>query len=316
MISVDQINLPAVGEKLSESFGYVSEKSLSQANIIVMPLASKVTVSDIRKLAGCESGEVIVCDFKIEGIEQGEQLPNLATFSLEKIINIDHHASLESMFKPISSANLAIEYVRLNGAVNPEIPIVVNHYDCDSVLSALIMRGILPPLEVFGDAVIAADHTGVSNPIADLLQSFKDQRDFEFSARNLALFLRGQTLETKAEELLAQRLATRDSLARLPAIKIGAVVLIKTDGRVDAELFPGVYPEASVVMSYHRREDDHWEVRLRLCKSAPEGLNLQKLNIRSIDPAFGGRWNAGSNERGGGTALDPQEYARRLSLLL
>ncbi len=314
MIQMD--NLIQAGRRLAI---VVADRDLflGKENLIVMPLSSKVFESEIRALKGCESGSVVVCDFKIEEIETGQPIRGSIAYQRNDLLNIDHHANLESMFRPVSSANLAIEYVKLNGPIDRGVPIVVNHYDCDSVLSALIMRGLIPPFEVFGDAVIAADHTGEDNPIADLLQSFKDQKDLEFSARNLALYLQGQAIEPRAQELLDIRLATRASLAQLPIERIGKMVLVKTDGRVDAELFPGLYPDAQVVMSYHLRTDEKWEVRLRLGKAAPLGLNLQKLNIKGlIDPGFGGRWNAGSNERGGGTALDPKFYCQEVDRLL
>lgn len=51
-------------------------------------------------------------------------------------------------------------YVKEEGIASPADCVVINHTDCDSVLSSAIIRGILPPEKRFGDAAIAADHTG------------------------------------------------------------------------------------------------------------------------------------------------------------
>ena len=53
-------------------------------------------------------------------------------------------------------------------------------------------------------------------------------------------------------------------------------------------------------------------MKVRLGAGAPQGMTLQGLGIETFDPAYGGRWNAGSNKRGGGTTLQPAQYAERL----
>jgi hypothetical protein len=44
----------------------------------------------------------------------------------------------------------------------------------------------------------------------------------------------------------------------------------------------------------------------------PPGFTLHSLGIQLWNPGFGGRWNAGSNKRGGGTTIEPRDYANRL----
>jgi hypothetical protein len=51
-------------------------------------------------------------------------------------------------------------------------------------------------------------------------------------------------------------------------------------------------------------------MKLRLGLAAPPGLTLQRLGVQAFDPRYGGRWNAGSNKRGGGTDIPPERYAQ------
>lgn len=62
------------------------------------------------------------------------------------------------------------------------------------------------------------------------------------------------------------------------------------------------------------REDvpRRWNVKLRLGNAAPPGFTLHDMKIPNWNPAFGGRWNAGSKKRGGGTSIEPRDYANRL----
>jgi len=46
---------------------------------------------------------------------------------------------------------------------------------------------------------------------------------------------------------------------------------------------------------------------------APDGAHLRQLRMKRFDPAFAGRWNAGSNARNGGTDVRPDEYIRNVS---
>jgi hypothetical protein len=47
-----------------------------------------------------------------------------------------------------------------------------------------------------------------------------------------------------------------------------------------------------------------------------QGSSLHDLGIAEFDPSYGGRWNAGSNERRGGTTLSPDEYREDLVRVL
>ena len=56
-----------------------------------------------------------------------------------------------------------------------------------------------------------------------------------------------------------------------------------------------------------------WNVKLRLGQAAPAGLSLHDLKLSAWDKNFGGRWNAGSNKRGGGTDIAPVDYAAQVA---
>src|SRR5690606_31659161 len=216
--------------------------------------------------------------------------------------------------------------------------VAVNHVDCDSVLSSAILAGHLDPHPSFGDAAIAADHTGDENLIADLLQGidayFTKQtgrpsrtiEDYWFSLKNLDRLLKGgvDRLDHKAREALkarqdkralAEKLVSRGAFHEAGALRFAVV-----DEPIEGERFYRLLPDAAVIMLANRPSADppRWQVRLRLGQAAPPGFTLWDLGIREFDPSYGGRWNAGSDRRVDpatgrrGSALDPEEYAARL----
>ncbi len=260
---------------------------------------------------------VFACDFHVLGAEQGEDVPG--GYRLGRLLNVDHHAPTARMTRRVSSANLALAHVAAEGAASPQDVVVVNHTDCDSVLSAGIVAGRLDPDPALGDAAIAADHTGAANPIADLLQAVERWEDVEASLHNLALLRAGRPLDTRAAEALDRRLRRREeaaaAVARGEVRAVGRVALGVFAGEVDGEMFPALLPEAAVVLLAYPREEDpgRWTMKLRVGIAAPEGLTLHRLGLGEMDPAFGGRWNAGGNRRGGGTTTDPRVYASELS---
>lgn len=261
-------------------------------------------------------GLIAACDLYIDGAEKGKEIPG--GYEIEGIMNIDHHAPTTRMMKHISSTNLAIEQVRRHGPVTPDSLVIISHTDCDSVLSSCIMSGELPPNARFGEAAIAADHTGAADGIADVLQSLEERRDLYFSLRNLRKLLDGQPLDRIAQPYYARRLGKREAAAK--AIEAGQVSLDGSlafgvlESNLDGELFPARLPAAAVILLMRRRPDaPRWNAKIRLGISAPAGAGLHHLHIERFDPAFAGRWNAGSNSRNGGTGMDPEEYARHVA---
>jgi hypothetical protein len=254
--------------------------------------------------------EVCVCDLYVTGAETGQEVP--WGYWLDNILNIDHHAPMARWERNVSSANLVILHVTNVGL--PAGPIVINHTDCDSILSSGIACGYLDPLQEYGDAAIAADHTGAQNDIADLLQSLDNCRDIQLSFSNLQRLRRGVPLDTRAEEALNTRRRKRQEAQR--AVSRGTVKVERgvafgiLEQEIDGEFFPALLPDASVILlaSRMKHSPSRWQVKVRLGSAAPAGLTLHSLNLKAIDHGYGGRWNAGSNKRGGGTDRDPHSY--------
>jgi hypothetical protein len=67
-----------------------------------------------------------------------------------------------------------------------------------------------------------------------------------------------------------------------------------------------------VLATPHCVHPDRLEIKLRLGHAAPSGFSLHALGVRDFDAAYGGRWNAGSSRRGGGTKLPLDAFVARL----
>lgn len=281
------------------------------ASPTLIPLSTRVLPEHLLPLH--PDGPIVACDFHLESIHLlGE--PVAGGYRLGRLLNVDHHAPVPRMRRRITSTALAIDHVREEGTAGSDTLVVINHTDCDSVLSSAIVLGLLPPEPAYGSAAIAADHTGEAHPTADLLQALEHERDFTMSLRNLLLTHAGAPMEARASALLGERLRRREGAARLVAggafTRVGGVALAVLQEDTEGELFPALLPEASLVMlALPGVTPDTWKVKLRLGSAAPDGLALTALGIEELDPRYGGRWNAGSNRRGGGTSMAPERYA-------
>jgi hypothetical protein len=292
-------------ENINESESFTDK--LERLPIDLLPLKSIYSISEIREII--PNNSLYVCDFYLDKIEEGEEV--VGGYKIDDITNIDHHAPLRVMSKHISSANLALEFVKKNGAIIPPDHVVIHHTDCDSVLSSAIMRGILPVDEIFGQAAIAADHTGEQNEIADLLQALQEKRSLSFSLANLEKLLTGIPLEEESQKLLDARLSDRTKAREMVDAgafeKIGDVYFTSVKENFDGGLIPALLPDAVAIVIGVPMEDnpDMWGIKVRLGNNAPEGLALNTLGL----PNFGGRWNAGNTKRHNGTKLNPKDYA-------
>ncbi len=273
---------------------------------------SKIAPEELKK--AFPGQKLLAVDFYLQDAEDGEEISG--GYIVEDVENIDHHAPTPEMAKFISSANLAIKRVSESGPCKPDTTVIVNHTDCDSVLSSAILRGELAPEKKFGDAAIAADHTGEENAIADLLQAIDKKRDLDFSIRNLKLFLDGQEIDSEAKKMLERRLADREKIKELVengefSFTDEGVANITMEEKVDGGLVPALLPEAKAIVLGSRMPDGQqkkgeWEIKVRIGLAAPKGLSLLDLDL----PDFGGRWNAGSTKRSGGTNFNAAEYAK------
>ena len=287
--------------------------------IIQLETSSRYTASDFEKYRS--SGMVYACDFYITGTEKWE--PVVGGYQAGWLVSIDHHASTERMRRQISSTTLAIEHVRRFGPAAIPDRIVINHTDCDSILSSRVMRGDIEADDLFNDAAIAADHTGEANEIADLLQALDTDtfRNHYVSYENLQLTLNGKShlYATAIRKALDARLAKRDAACSLVSrnsfSRSGHLAYAVLTEKIDGELFVPFINDAVVIMtaSPHPTEASRWNIKLRLGSSAPQGMSIKDLDIGRFDPNYSGRWNAGSNNREGGTLMDPDHYAEKLS---
>ncbi len=285
---------------------------------MLLPLSNDVSISQLFQATAANPAVVVDC--RMRSVETWTPAdwgwhPRVGE---RAILNIDHHAEDERFFRHVSSGNLAIKYVEAHGVLADGVPALINHTDCDSILSAAILTGLLPPDVKFAKAVIAADHTGEPNSIADLLQAFDAMRDVEFSLRNLELLLQEASLEEAAINLVEKRDRERafaTSLVESGRFRmIGAVAVAKLGGdeRIASEFLPGLLPAARIIISAAPMANGRWETKVRLGLAARKEETLFSLHISRLEPAFGGRWNAGSTKRSGGSEIDPIVLAERL----
>ena len=249
--------------------------------------------------------KVCICDFYIEDSEYGDIDENGVTKYCDLFI-VDHHAPVSYMRKHISSAVIASKYVSANSPLSDEYVIVVNHTDTDSLLSALLMSGGIEPNSEYEQAAIAADHTGEENIISDLLQSLEDSRELKTSIEELLS-------PTKDLEITKERHLIRSKLKELvPDFTVNnGIASITMDKKIDAGLLPGLFPNVKAIMVASPMPDGSkgkWRIRVRLGSSS-ENIELNKLNL----PDTGGRWNAISTSRNGGTNTEPEDYLKMLS---
>lgn len=265
------------------------------------------------------SRQIITTDFEVSG-EEGLPLETpdgqmvgyrYQSGGNSEILSIDHHGPDPRMMRRVSSTNLALHFIRVWGTVNAA---VVTHTDYDSAVTAGMLTGRLPLKlgEILGAAAIAADHTGEENVFADTLQAIQDLRDVEFSLSCLRTLLQqGEDyLPPVAREALQGR---REQRAKLMELILAGVFKNRRSGvyvaflntRVDGELLPSLLPQATVIVTVSppQKEGDGYLVKTRLGMAAPEGMSLKAFNL----PGWGGRWNAGSTGRHGGTA-NPETF--------
>ncbi len=253
--------------------------------------------------------KLCTCDFYIRGTEKGVVAP-YGAICYEDILNIDHHAPLDRMCEHISSTTIAIAYMREHRSLPKDCKVLINHTDCDAILSMLIMTGQLDPEEIYNEAAIAADHTGDENEIADLLQAMQKEKDLEFSIRNLDALLNKELIDEKAKGMLEIRKGERAKIKKL--VDDGKVSYqdgidyIKLDEKIESGLLPKYVPDAKLIMIAHPMPEGsarEWNIHLRLGNEADD-IRLDMLNL----PDFGCRCDAGSTNRYGGTDVAPGEF--------
>lgn len=163
----------------------------------ILPLTNRVTAADVGRECPWEA-PIYACDFPVEGAEDDGSAGGLR---LGRILNVDHHGDVERMRRPITSTHLAYDHLKKHGPIEAASWVVINHTDCDSVLSSAMLMGLISAKQKFVAASRCADHTGEENPIADLLQALDESRrgrrtddQYVESIRNLRLLLAGKSV--------------------------------------------------------------------------------------------------------------------------
>ena len=262
--------------------------------------------------------KICVCDFAIAGSENG-RLGDYDETDYAGLLVIDHHIPIQRMQRQISSTVIANAYVRQHGSLAADWAVATNHTDADSILSALVMTGGLPASDEWSEAAIAADHTGEENLLSDVLQALEDDGNLEKSlAVALKLSANKESLlemPDVRQKVLQKRTIVRQMLRQ--QVQQGAfhwqgnIAWIVLDGKVDAALAPALLPEARVIVIASPMppgSEKAWRIRARLGVSA-DGIDLSQLQL----PDTGGRWNAVSTSRHGGTNIGPQIYVSMLA---
>lgn len=313
--------------KLLEAIGRYRGDVMPTAPTII-PLTNRVTAAEVERECPWQA-PIFACDFAVEG---AEDKGNAGGLELGRILNVDHHADVPRMQQPVTSTQLARDYLMTHpGPIARGSWVVINHTDCDSVLSSAMLMGLISPDEQFVTASRCADHTGAENAIADLLQALDESREgtrteeqYLESLRNLALLLANKPLEPAAEAFVALRMARRNAAKQFVDARAfkteDAVVMAITDEAYDGAFFVPLLPRAAVIMTArpHSTNTQRWIVKLRLGTAAPPGLTLHALGVTEWDSNFGGRWNAGGNKRPpargaeGGTDTAPDDYLATL----
>jgi hypothetical protein len=290
--------------------------------IQLLPVFRAGNLSDL--LARYPTGEILACDFYIAGAELGAPVPGGYRLG-ERVLNIDHHAPTSRMARVVSSTNLALHWRAANANAPTEsrqaaeqTVVVINHTDCDSILSSGIASCRLDALATYGRAALAADHTGEENDIADALQALEPWRDVELSFATLRAVEMGTPLPEQAREALTRWRHKRDCAAHYVAQGTvrsdGLMAFGILDRETDGIFFPPLLPDAVLILLAVPRPNEAgcWVMKLRLGARAPEGFTIHDLHMTDFDRAYGGRWNAGSNARAGGTTIPPAQYAEEV----
>jgi hypothetical protein len=283
----------------------MSTKIQHVGNIVLLPVFNTITASKLKnKFPG---KRIFACDFPVMDAHKGIATP--WGFTYEDVENIDHHAPVPSMQRPISSGPLSITYVKRYGPANKgNDQIVLHHTDCDSVTSGLIMQGYLPPEDKFGAAAVNADHFGGTLPIANLLQSLQYTRNLPLIMRELNYYLEIGEFSNTARPFIQARDEKKrniETLIEQGKVKTtNGITYMKADFNIDSSLFPAYFPESKGIVVSFPGNKGISNISVRLGPLAPEGLYLEDLQF----PNWGGRWNAGSTRRLDGTDQPIEKY--------
>jgi len=287
----------------------------------LLHLFDTITLDELKQRYGNHPA-VFACDFYIADIEKrGQEI--VGGYACENIYNIDHHAPTKRMMSNVTATSLAIDYIKKHGAIPEGSCVLINHTDCDSVLSSLIMCGILlideeDDANLYIKAAESADHTGAAHDIADLLQVLAPQRDVTLSAQSMDKLIKGEDLDEKVATLFKKRSEERMRVfalveqGKLKQKEHVTFLAVTPDQNVDIQLLYWTLPDAEIIMTAGPMPNDasHTGIKIMLGRKAPKGLCL---NTVGLGDGFGGRWDAVSNKRAGGTTNSPAIYIDKIN---
>ncbi|MGD9713370.1 MAG: hypothetical protein AB7V46_15070, partial [Thermomicrobiales bacterium] len=137
---------------------------------------------------------------------------------------------------------------------------------------------------------------------------------------------RGESLPISAREALALRQRKREEATRAVTegrfSTLDGIWWAEFDHEIDGEFFPTLLPKAEVIVVAcpHPTVSSRLAIKVRRGRSMSVGRTLHDLRLSEVDPAYGGRWNAGANKRpnevlklAGGTSLSTEEWVGRVS---
>jgi hypothetical protein len=302
---------PAFGGKVT--MGIEIENNWSDRVFLIEP---REEYSSDELITAFPGRPICCCGFRIAWGESRSYSTPEGVILSEDLASVDNHRGLDTYpSQEITSTTIAIDYVRKHG-LGCEYVCIVNRVDADSVLSALIMSGVLKPSDEWVRASLAAEHTGEANPVADLLQSLEPDRDLDRSIDALVK--------------VTQRLKSRDRLRQY--VKKGrfrrkgdvAYVVLGEGEQLDSALLPSVAFEdadlssawvflaASPVLG----KSGFWRIWLRLGRAAEisdDDYNNFKipptsLHMFDLSGSFDVTWQAADGE----TNIEPEEFVRCL----
>jgi hypothetical protein len=286
-------------------------REVISAKVHVIRQKSSYTIAEIKKRFPGE--KLCLCDFALLGAENKKVSEDLSITIDEDLLLVDHHVPLETFTAHISSTTIACNYARAHGPLPNAYKVVINHTDTDSLLSMLVMLGLLKPEEKYNQAALAADHTGENNEIADLLQVFSTHKDFHISIQNLLTYLKTGTYSEKQLALVNKRNERYELAAdyvnngKVKMYRPGLAYVVIKERLLKPIFFKRYLPEVKVLMVCRKLQSKNWEIRIRLFDEGSK-VRLNKVHLKN----FGGRWNAGANRRSGGSNITPYRYVKSL----
>ncbi len=301
--------------------------------ITTLPLLTPTIDSLFDLLKESGNKRMIILDQKVKDIENlGTRAPYGYDISRDglNITVIDHHVS-DPELSALSTGVLVLRYLHDHFTADKDTMVCITHKDCDSLLSSLMITGALPPLDIYGEAVMAADHTGQADAIADLLQAIEEgpksgeilaKERLAFSIRELGALLSGNKLSEDSQRFYDDRVSAREvwkgRLKDFVQLENGTFYYIFNEKVLSdpcPEFVSVLLPEAKLILVFHNDTSNHDFLQLRVLRgiAGEDKFRVDDPNLIFPEVAgFGGRSDAGSNRRGGVSIVNPVQVAEKI----